>query len=214
MATKRTSALFLGLALAAMGTSASAGSGGGSGGGGGGYDYDYDWKSLPGATCHAKYGYDAQYFYKDEKDGSISWGGDYYPPGNNNYNEVAYNSGGSGGGGYGGGYDYDYKEVICPILRDGYNRGNYNDWIKAYFWVKSSYGKKLECTLYSASPTKEGGYRSDWAWTTSNAKYKLEFEIHPYSMKYGSYYFHCRVPKGGRLYYYFYKEAGPTDYDG
>ena len=191
MATKRTSALFLGLALAAMGTSASAGSSGG-----GGYDYDYDWKSLPGATCHAKNGYDAKYFKRDMKEGSIYYDDDGY-------------------GGYGGGgYDDDYKEVICPVLRDGYNRGNYKDSIKAYFWVKSNYyGEELKCTLYSSSPTKEYDYWSDWDSTTSDSKHKLNFEIHN-SMKYGSYYFHCRVPKGGHLYYYFYKEAGPTDYDG
>ena len=205
MATKRTSALFLGLALAAMGTSASAGTSS---------SYDYDYKSLPGATCYPKYGHDADYFHRDV-DGSMyhdenAYGGGGY--------EAGY-SGGSGGGSYGGGgggggYDYDYKEVICPVLRDGYNRGNYNDWIKAYFWVKSSYGKELKCTLYSSSPTLEKDHRKYWHSTTQSYEpYKLQFEI-PHSMKYGSYYFHCRVPKGGRLYYYFYKEAGPTDYDG
>ncbi len=212
MATKRTSALFLGLALAAMGTSASAGSGGGSGGGGGGYDYEYDWKSLPGATCHAKDGYDAKYFKRDIEEGSIYYYYDENYGGGGGYGTYSGGSGGSGSGG-GGGYDDDYKEVICPVLRDGYNRGNYKDSIRAYFWVKSNYGKELKCTLYSSSPTKEYDYWKYWDSTRSDAKHKLEFEIHN-SMKYGSYYFHCRVPKGGRLYYYFYKEAGPTDYDG
>ena len=203
MATKRTSALFLGLALTAIGTSASAGN----------YpdpDY-YDYKSLPGATCHSKYGYEAKYFERDYRDGSI-----YHIP----YYEYPEYPGGdfseSSSSSSNGKYHYDgRREVICPILRDNYkdHKGMY-----AGFWVKSNdhwgggydYNNKLECTLYSSSPTIAGSYEKVRKWTGSSHKERLEFHL-PWSEENGSYYFHCYVPEGGRLYYYFYKEETYTD---